>query len=169
MEDNKHWYQQFWPWFLMTPPAVAVVAGLITFYLAGGPPAMVVDDYGKIAMVTEQRAARDRIARELGLAARIEIIPHGDQGTADFRVKLSGNPTAASFPESLHLRLIHPTLPEMDADTVLLVSDGVYQGASRYVHSRMYIQISDPDKLWRLTGELPKSALIIELVANSVL
>ncbi len=166
MENNRHWYQQFWPWFLMIPPAGAVVGGLITFYLAGGPPALVVDDYGKIAMVTEQRANRDTIASELDLAAHIEIIPPGAEGLADFRVRLTGNLTEAGFPDYLHLQLIHPTLPDLDADTVLLASDGLYRGSARYVNSRMYLQLTDPDEVWRLTGELPAGASIAELAAN---
>lgn len=168
MESNTPWYRQFWPWFLMIPPAGAVVGGFISFYLAGGPPALVVDDYGKIAMVTEQRANRDKIASKLGLAAHIEIISRGDEGTAAFRVKLTGNLTAAGIPDYLQLRLIHPTLPDMDIDTVLLASDGMYRGATESVSSRMYLQLTDPDEVWRLTGELPAGASVVELAANSV-
>jgi len=166
IENIRPWYRQFWPWFLMIPPAGAVVGGLFTFYLAGGPPALVVDDYGKIAMVTEQRANRDKTARELDLAAHIEIMPRGDDGTFDFRVKLTGNLKVAEFPQYLHLRLIHPTLPDMDVDTALLASEGMYLGAIRNGNTRMYLQLTDPDEAWRLTGELLAAVSSIELVAN---
>ncbi len=65
--DIQPWYRQFWPWFIMAPPAVAVVAGLLTVYLAGAEPPMVVADYGRIAMATAQRAERALRAEELGL------------------------------------------------------------------------------------------------------
>ncbi len=33
-EDDKPWYQQFWPWFVISLPAIAVVAGLATVMIA---------------------------------------------------------------------------------------------------------------------------------------
>ena len=30
------WYRQAWPWFLISLPATAVIAGSFTFYLAAG-------------------------------------------------------------------------------------------------------------------------------------
>ena len=39
------WYRQFWPWFIIALPASAVIASLITFYLAvSRPDHLVVDD-----------------------------------------------------------------------------------------------------------------------------
>ncbi len=32
--DSKPWYKQFWPWFVISLPATAVVAGLITVVIA---------------------------------------------------------------------------------------------------------------------------------------
>jgi hypothetical protein len=32
--ENRPWYRQLWPWLLMLPPALAVVGGGITLYLA---------------------------------------------------------------------------------------------------------------------------------------
>jgi hypothetical protein len=31
---TRPWYRQLWPWLLMLPPALAVVGGGITLYLA---------------------------------------------------------------------------------------------------------------------------------------
>ena len=36
------WYRQFWPWFIIALPASAVIASLITFYLAVSRPDYVV-------------------------------------------------------------------------------------------------------------------------------
>ncbi len=39
------WYRQFWPWFIIALPAAAVIAGIITLYLAvSNPVSLVVDD-----------------------------------------------------------------------------------------------------------------------------
>lgn len=39
------WYRQFWPWFIIALPAAAVIASLITLYLAVSRPVqLVVDD-----------------------------------------------------------------------------------------------------------------------------
>lgn len=32
--DTQPWYRQFWPWFLIALPAAAVVASMITLWLA---------------------------------------------------------------------------------------------------------------------------------------
>lgn len=45
------WYRQFWPWFIIALPASAVVAGIITFWLAVSNPDHVVvedDEYQRV-------------------------------------------------------------------------------------------------------------------------
>lgn len=32
--DARPWYRQLWPWLLILPPAVAVIGGALTLYLA---------------------------------------------------------------------------------------------------------------------------------------
>ena len=34
MNTSLPWYRQFWPWFLMLPPAAALIGGLATLWLA---------------------------------------------------------------------------------------------------------------------------------------
>ena len=72
-DQDKPWYRHLWPWLAMLPPAAAVIGGLTTVWLAGGPPALVVDDYADIARVTVERAERDRRASELGLSAEFSL------------------------------------------------------------------------------------------------
>ncbi len=33
-EDTKPWYKQFWPWFVFSLPAIAVIAGIATVIIA---------------------------------------------------------------------------------------------------------------------------------------
>ena len=67
IEQEAPWYRQFWPWFIAFPPAATVVGSIVTVWLAGTGPSLVVDDYGQIGKVTTQRAVRDERAGKLGL------------------------------------------------------------------------------------------------------
>jgi hypothetical protein len=43
--SSRPWYRQLWPWLLMLPPAMAVIGGAITLYLAlSRPDALVRQD-----------------------------------------------------------------------------------------------------------------------------
>ena len=55
-EKFRPWYQQAWPWFLISLPASAVIGGIITLMLAvNSPNALVVDDYYKEGLAINQR------------------------------------------------------------------------------------------------------------------
>ncbi len=166
-QSAKPWYRQFWPWFIMLPPAGAVIGGFVSFFLAGGPPSLVVDDYGKIAMVTAQRATRDKLASELGLGARIEISRGDDDSIARLSIRLDGIQPAAGMPDYLHLRLIHPTLEALDSEAMLAETGGRYTGTISRADSRLYLQLTDSKEVWRLTGELRPEDTVIELTARS--
>jgi len=48
----KPWYRQLWPWLLIIPPAVAVIGGAFTLYLAvTRPDALVRQDCVKDGVV----------------------------------------------------------------------------------------------------------------------
>jgi uncharacterized protein len=50
--DTKPWYRQLWPWLLIIPPAVAVIGGSFTLYLAiTRPDALVRQDCVKDGVV----------------------------------------------------------------------------------------------------------------------
>jgi hypothetical protein len=52
MRDTKPWYRQLWPWLLIIPPAVAVIGGAFTLYLAiTRPDALVRQDCVKDGVV----------------------------------------------------------------------------------------------------------------------
>ena len=57
------WYRQAWPWFLISLPATAVVAGLITFYLAArGWDGPVANDYYKQGLAINEELTRSNRA-----------------------------------------------------------------------------------------------------------
>ena len=151
----------------MVPPAVSVVAGLFTFYLAGAEPSMVVDDYGRIAMATAQRAERAKHAEKLGLNARVVFMAEAVQGVQPtalpVTVELKQYAVAGEWPDSLVLRFTHPTLSELDSAIELAGSQGRYAGYFDRPSGRYYVSLNDTNETWRLTGELADGATVLEL------
>lgn len=108
------WYAQRWPWLLMLGPAVVLVAGGYTGYLAyTQQDAMVVGDYYKKGKAINQELRRDRVASamRLSLAARYDA----PRALLSGQLTSFGRPLAAPF----RINLAHSTLPEKDV--VLLV------------------------------------------------
>lgn len=162
--DEKPWYRHVWPWLLMIPPGAAVIGGFLTAYLAGPPPALVVDDYGEIAMATEQRLARDQRARELGLTARVHFAS-GEPGDRDSGIKVALEHTSSYvLPPELALKLVHPTRAELDAAAILTGHNGEYYGIVRRPASRMYVHLADAESSWRLVGQLPAGGASLTLL-----
>lgn len=150
--DRRPWYRHYWVWLLMIPPAAAVVGGVATAWLAGGPPALVVDDYGEIGMATEQRRTRDWRAAELGLTAELQLgTSDSDQGQT-VRIELV-SPDDWLAPETLQLKLIHPTREALDQTVYLARTSGAYTGQAAPIDGRRYVQVGDEDQEWRLVGE----------------
>jgi hypothetical protein len=71
---GKPWYREPWPWFLISLPATAVIAGLTTVWIAAtSADGLVVGDYYKAGLAINQTLARDDAARALALHATFEI------------------------------------------------------------------------------------------------
>lgn len=166
-DQDKPWYRHLWPWLSMLPPAAAVIGGLTTVWLAGGPPALVVDDYADIARVTVERAERDRRASELGLSAELSLEALPDS-RSQLRLVLAATAPAYTLPAGLRLELIHPTREEDDQRVELRRSGSVYVGQLESPRGRVYLQLSDLDGGWRLVGELPAGADSQSLTARAV-
>ncbi len=162
-EAAPPWYRQFWPWFIMVPPGVSVVAGLLTFYLAGGEPAMVVADYGQIARVTAQRVERAQHAAKLGLDAQLNFDVDSQRNVRSVSVALDRTEIDYDRPDSVILQLIHPTKSELDLSIELMGLQGRYTGRLDRPTGRYYVLLSDPDETWHLTGELTAGATALTL------
>lgn len=146
---SKPWYREPWPWFLISLPATAVVAGLATLWVAAtDADGLVVGDYYKAGLAINQVLARDDAARERGLSASLQS---EDRGLA---LTLGGR--LAAYPERLTLMLAHPTRAGMDRSLVLH-----HAGAGRYRAAlpplpagKWHAQLSDEASTWRLSGVL---------------
>ncbi|MFO7543695.1 MAG: FixH family protein [Thiobacillus sp.] len=146
---SKVWYREPWPWFLISLPATAVIAGLTTVWIAyQSADGLVVGDYYKAGLAINQTLARDDAARTLALTATLQIEEGG------LGLRLAGH--LPTYPDRLALILAHPTRQGMDQSLELS-----HAGGGRY-HTSMpsmpagkwHAQLADDDATWRLTGVL---------------
>jgi hypothetical protein len=145
------WYRQAWPWLLMLMPALAVVGGAITFWLASTTNnAMVVDDYYREGKAINLQLARDRTATELGLSGRLEA---GAGGAPVLKLRAAA---PGVLPATVDVRLVHATRAELDRKLVLRGDGtGTYTSADAGAlpaSGRWNVHVEDPDRHWRLLG-----------------
>ena len=146
---SKPWYREPWPWFLMSLPAAAVVAGIATVWIATrSADGLVVGDYYKAGLAINQTLARDEAARVLGLVATLA----GDGDT--LTLQLEGR--LAAYPDTLDLTLAHPTRPGQDqAVTLSHAGNGHYRAAlPTLADGKWTLQLADAAGSWRLAGVL---------------
>jgi uncharacterized protein len=149
LENKTPWYREPWPWILMSGPAVAVVAGFVTLYLAVvGADALVVDNYYKEGLAINRMLDRDRAALEQGYRAVVMISPARTRA----RIQLTGE---GVLPRELRLRFVHPTKGGMDLEVVARQTQpGWYEaGLALAPAARWDVQIEDAGQQWRLTGD----------------
>jgi hypothetical protein len=138
------WYREPWPWLLMIGPAIVVVAGLFTAWLAvSHEDALVADDYYKRGLAINQEIGREARATSLRLNARVLFGEHR------VRVFLSGD-----APLELTLSLVHPTRAGLDRNVRLRAEGaGWYAAALEAPGSRYHVVLEDSAKTWRLNAE----------------
>ena len=148
--SSKPWYREPWPWFLMSLPATAVVAGIATVWIAvQSADGLVVGDYYKAGLAINQTLARDDAARALGLSAALK----NEQDA--LALTLSGRLSA--YPETLMLKLAHPTHQGMDHGFIFHHAGGGHYRAARHAAlpaGKWHAQLTDAATAWRLSGVL---------------
>lgn len=147
--ENQPWYKERWPWILMAGPAIVIVAGFITLWLAvESNDGLVTDDYYKQGLAVNQRMHRDQQAANLGL--------HADLMRADLNIRLMlGADGTSKAPEAVVLKLAHPTRSGHDQAVQMRAEGaGFYSGKlSADISGRWLVSIEDPAGQWRLQGE----------------
>lgn len=148
--DDAPWYKQRWPWFLIAGPAIVVVAGVVTAWIAvESNDGLVTDDYYKEGMAINQRLQRDHRASSLGLHA--DVMRSG----LNVRLMLSAAAGQVELPAAIVLHLTHPTRAGQD-QAVEMISEGAgfYDGKlTADITGRWLVMIEDPAGQWRLQGE----------------
>jgi hypothetical protein len=151
-EDDEPWYRQFWPWFLISLPATAVVAGFITLNLAiNSDDGLVKDDYYKEGLAVSRDAARFEMARQLNVQAAVTV----DETAGTIEVALNDAPIG-DLP-TLTLTFFHPTRSHNDHQVALSrVAVGHYVGqAVALPPANWRLSIDPPEHTWRITGRMP--------------
>jgi hypothetical protein len=146
---SKPWYREPWPWFLMSLPAIAVVAGLTTVWIAyRTADGLVVGDYYKAGLAVNQTLEREDVARALGLTATLNT----ENGT--LTLSLAGK--LKTYPEQLILTLAHPTRQGMDQTLNLQhKGHGQYRANLPAMHAgKWHLELADAASTWRLSGVL---------------
>lgn len=141
------WYRQRWPWLLMAGPAVVIVAGFVTLWLAvRSDDGLVADDYYKQGIAINRTLARGERAQALGLAARIAVHER------KVELRLAGGPGTV-LPPRVRLTLSHPTHGGQDQTVLLSGREGVYAGSlAREATGHWRIIVEDEAATWRLAG-----------------
>ena len=137
------WYREPWPWILMAAPATAVVAGLITFWLAvRSEDGLVIDDYYKEGLAINETLGRAETAARLGLTAELRL--ERDR----VHVRLAGAGQGAPT-----LRFAHPTRSGMDQRVKLTpVGPGTFEARIGQLEAgRWHVVLEQKD--WRLAGD----------------
>ncbi|WP_426194992.1 FixH family protein [Massilia sp. DWR3-1-1] len=155
--DEAPWYRHRWPWLLMIGPAWVLVAGAVMGYQAASrPDAMVVDDYYRQGKAINQDLRRDRAAAARAVVVDLEYA--AGQGGATLRgvITAAGTP----LPGLLHLRLVHPTLPEKDiALTVTADAAGAFAAPLALLEAtRWQVQLEGGARDWRLARQWSRPA-----------
>lgn len=160
------WYREPWPWLLMAGPAVVVLAGAVTVWLAiRSADGLVADDYYKQGLAINQVLARVERAQALQLAAEVRI--SADQLEIGLR---SG--AEAELPPHVRATLSHATQTAQDRNLLLqAVGGGVYRAVlDRMPTGRWQIALEDEAKTWRIAGvlRLPDESVTTISAAASV-
>lgn len=139
------WYRQRWPWLLMAGPAIVVVAGLGTAWLAWSTDdGVVADDYYKRGLVINRQLERFNRGEVLRLGAVLEVMP---DGTA--RLTLSGAADGVA-PPAVRTRLVNATRAGQDRVAEFERGvDGAYTGRIGPLPPGRWLVSVETD-VWRL-------------------
>jgi uncharacterized protein len=141
------WFRQRWPWLLIAGPAIVVVAGTYTGWLAlSTDDGLVADDYYKRGLTINKRLERVDRAAALQLSARLDVAADGGVRVAMASPSLD----AQAMPAVVRLAITHPTRAGLDRSAELLRGpDGIYAGRVEPVPPGRWLVIVETDA-WRL-------------------
>lgn len=150
--DERPWYRQVWPWFLIAFPLSAVLAGIATLVLAvKSDDGLVAEDYYKQGLAINRVLASERFAAQLGLRGQLTI-----DAVGVVRLQLRGR-EGLQLPASLALSMVHPTRAGADQNLILQqqAEPGVYSAQlEKLAAGRWLLQLGDVAHSWRINGNL---------------
>jgi uncharacterized protein len=145
MNDSLPWYRHRWPWLLMSGPAIVLVAGTITTWIAfASADGLVAEDYYRKGLGINKTLAREEAARRRGIDADVRLTQK------KIEVELSGEQPAVIF-----VHLVHATRAGHDQRLrVERTPAGRYETEIAPLPAgRWRIAIEDPRGEWRILKE----------------
>lgn len=145
-DADKAWYRHPFLWLAILLPATAVVAGLITLYIAivnADDP--VVDEWYKEGKAINRSAEQEQLAARLGIGLELSQVGAGVQA----RLLAA---TAIPMPPSIKVALRHPTIADRDVVIELINQDGShYRGDGMLPDDgRRNVTVTAEGNHWRL-------------------
>ncbi len=144
---ERPWYKQFWVWFVIAIPALAVIFSLEFVYIAVTHQDPVVrDDWYQDGKAVNQDFARSDAATRLGLKADVRL----DAETGEVLLTLHSNKPIST--STIGLNFVHATIKDRDQSLVLhRLVNNEYRGLlTRPLEGNFQIELATPD--WRITG-----------------
>lgn len=160
MTKSQVWYREPWPWILIFLPLSAVVASMISIWLAiKSADGLVEDDYYKQGMAINKTLRRDQVAQALHLGATLTV------GAGGKVLWMTLNGDLKTHPQSLALSFLHPTQAGRDHKLTLQANpEGRYIAAMPDLGKGAWrVTVEAPDNTWRLAGHWPAGRAEIHL------
>ncbi|MAD18329.1 MAG: nitrogen fixation protein FixH [Alteromonadaceae bacterium] len=147
--DKKKWYNQFWPWFLITIPVCSMILSFNMLRFAfDGQDAMVVDDYYKQGKAINISLEKIQAARALNIQTELNVT----EKDVSLRF-ISGAPQTGA---ALRLAFYHVTQAPKD-QTIDLFRDaqGIYRGsAENDLTGKWQVALLPHDQVWKVQQTL---------------
>jgi len=143
-QSLKPWYKQFWPCFLFFFPLTAVVAGVITFFIAqNNSPVLVSGNYYKEGLAINANKRLQERASALGMSARVIAT------SSTLSIHINGLTLESP---SLFVKLQHPAFDELDKQLILpKIAKNVFQTPLNMPKKgKWYISIKDHTNEWEI-------------------
>lgn len=162
-EAARPWYREPWPWILAAGPAVVVVAGIYTAWLAvKSNDGLVTDDYYRKGLAANQTIARSDQATRMGLVAGIRIAEE------TMTVRLQARDANFKLPPTVVATVSHPTRAGLDQSRVLVRNGSTYSGEVRLPSAGHWlVLLEDEGRSWRLMGNVVLPANGETLIGDS--
>lgn len=161
-DADKAWYRHPFLWLAILLPATAVIAGLITLYIAivnADDP--VVDEWYKEGKAINRSAEQEQMAERLGIGLELSQVGAGVQARL-----LSS--TAIPMPQTITVALRHPTLADRDVVIELVnQQDNQYRGDGLLPEDgRRNVTVTAAGNHWRLYQTVFTDSNVLRLGAK---
>jgi hypothetical protein len=160
----RPWYSVPLMWFVVGLPLAVVAAAFVTLFIAIRTGDDVVrDDFRKEGLAIYADPGRDAAAAALGAEATLTVDPAAGSVVVELRL---GD---GELPRSLDVVLSHATRAEYDRMLGLRRDGTAFAGATAPLPpGRWFVEITPPERGWRLRGEFRDGAAGMRLVPPPV-